>query len=500
MNRERVEGAAQSSHHYHPVPPKENLMADIEDPWNSRPIDVHRWSDHPEVAALADTVWDEYVAIVQRSGPKPKTAFRHQLRVLLLDLYVAWLRDRTLCIGVSLSSNYWDTSSRYNAIHISKKIIPIIKTLHENGLLDLAKGSYSGPGVPGNRTTRIRASERLQAMFAEAKFERDDVTRIPNEEVILLRSEDDGLVDYEDTDETNEMREQVRRYNDVIAGSFIDIPVLDEPVIDDQPTDHHHCRTRRIFSRSEWTKNGRFHSGWWQQVNSDWRSKIFINDTPTVEVDFRGLHVAILSAEQGVELEGDPYDLPDRIIKAGPPELQRSLVKRLLLTAINASSRDAAYRAFRDGFPKDSLGKMLTNEQLDSLVAAFIKKSPHLEESLFSDQGIRLMNVDSQITALIHHEFTSQAIPVLSVHDSYIVDYTRVAHLKEVMANASEVVVGKALAATSEAYGLDEMTGAENFMVQEYIMSRQTARSEGYMKRLAKHEKRTGTVVLPFDR
>jgi len=69
MNRERVEGAAQSSHHYHPVPPKENLMADIEDPWNSRPIDVHRWSDHPEVAALADTVWDEYVAIVFANQP-----------------------------------------------------------------------------------------------------------------------------------------------------------------------------------------------------------------------------------------------------------------------------------------------------------------------------------------------------------------------------------------------------------------------------------------------
>lgn len=500
MNRERVEGAAQSSHPYHPVPPKENLMADIEDPWNSRPIDVHRWSDHPEVAALADTVWDEYVKIVQKSGPKPKTAFRHQLRVLLLDLYVAWLRDRTLCIGVSQSSNYWDTSSRYNAIHISKKIIPIIKTLHENGLLDLAKGSYSGPGVPGNRTTRIRASGRLQAMFAEAKFERDDVTRVPNEEVIVLRSEDDQLIDYEDTDETNEMREQVRRYNDVIAASFIDIPVLDEPVIDDQPTDHHHCRTRRIFSRSEWTKNGRFHGGWWQQVNSDWRSRIFINDTPTVEVDFRGLHVAILSAEQDVELEGDPYDLPDGLIGGVPPELQRSIVKRLLLTAINARSSNAAFSAFRDGFSTGHMAKALSNEQLSILVAAFIAKSPHLEESLFSDQGIRLMNVDSQITAIIHQEFTTQAIPVLSVHDSYIVDYTRVAHLKDVMALASEQVVGKALPAANVLFGLDEYGDAPHEVVLDYINWRQTARSEGYLKRLEGHEKRSGTVVLPYDR
>ncbi len=27
-------------------------MGDIENPWHSRPIDVHRWSDHPEVAGL----------------------------------------------------------------------------------------------------------------------------------------------------------------------------------------------------------------------------------------------------------------------------------------------------------------------------------------------------------------------------------------------------------------------------------------------------------------
>ncbi len=33
-------------------------MADIKNPWHSRPIDVHRWSDHPEVAALCEGIWD----------------------------------------------------------------------------------------------------------------------------------------------------------------------------------------------------------------------------------------------------------------------------------------------------------------------------------------------------------------------------------------------------------------------------------------------------------
>jgi len=38
-------------------------MADIENPWHSRPLDVHRWSSHPEVASLTDAIWEEYVAV-----------------------------------------------------------------------------------------------------------------------------------------------------------------------------------------------------------------------------------------------------------------------------------------------------------------------------------------------------------------------------------------------------------------------------------------------------
>jgi len=34
-------------------------MDEIEDPWHSRPIDVHRWSDHPEVVQFVDRVWGD---------------------------------------------------------------------------------------------------------------------------------------------------------------------------------------------------------------------------------------------------------------------------------------------------------------------------------------------------------------------------------------------------------------------------------------------------------
>ncbi|WP_162495051.1 hypothetical protein [Pseudophaeobacter leonis] len=114
-------------------------------PWHSRPIDVHKWSDHPEVVQFVDRVWEEYLPeeVIGGRGPKPKMAFRKQLRVLILDLYVAWLEDPELCIGVSMSVNAWNTNSRYNALHLSKKLVPIIQSLHDKGLIDLSKGPLS---------------------------------------------------------------------------------------------------------------------------------------------------------------------------------------------------------------------------------------------------------------------------------------------------------------------------------------------------------------------
>ncbi|MCF7699223.1 hypothetical protein [Loktanella sp. M215] len=52
----------------------------IDNPRHSRPIDVHRWSDHPEVKALVAELWEGYLPWQitgkkegkAKTGPKPK--------------------------------------------------------------------------------------------------------------------------------------------------------------------------------------------------------------------------------------------------------------------------------------------------------------------------------------------------------------------------------------------------------------------------------------------
>jgi len=290
-------------------------------------------------------------------------------------------------------------------------------------------------------------------------------------------------------------------YNHLLMRTFIDIPSLEEPVIQHREGEANRVLVgpsrkfvRRIFNRGSWTLNGRFYGGWWQHVGKDWRAQIFLNDVPTVEVDFKGLHVAILSAEKGKPLEGDPYELPEGTLPGAPPELQRALLKKLLLTAINARDDKSAFRSFRDGYPAGHMAKGLSNEELSTFLAAFTKKHPHLADSICSDQGIRLMNVDAQIAERILHRFTQEGIPVLCIHDSFIVPYNHVRKLKAAMGLASRAMVGVPFAVEASAAGLDEMRDRPPDVLLDFVAWRQSPRCPGYLSRLASHEERWGAL------
>jgi hypothetical protein len=84
----------------------------------------------------------------------------------------------------------------------------------------------------------------------------------------------------------------------------------------------------------------------------------------------------------------------------------------------------------------------------------------------------------------------------LSVHDSFIIDYTHVGDLKSAMGLAARLVVGKALAIDANGFGLDEMTD-DRAVVLDYQTWRETPRGEGYLDRIRRWEERKGREVVP---
>lgn len=108
------------------------------------------------------------------------------------------------------------------------------------------------------------------------------------------------------------------------------------------------------------------------------------------------------------------------------------------------------------------------------------------------------MYLDSQITAHVHRHFTEQGVPVLSVHDSYIIDHMKVAELRQVMAEASEAVMGRALPTAIKLPDMPEYADVSDRKLQEHIENRKGIRCIGYMDRMLTYEARTGRVISPI--
>ena len=129
----------------------------------------------------------------------------------------------------------------------------------------------------------------------------------------------------------------------------------------------------------------------------------------------------------------------------------------MVLTAINAASKETAFKAYqskRTASKDKSTGlyefPRLNKGQLDLLLQSFIEKHPFLADGICSDRGICLMFMDSQITEIIINKFVEQNEPVLTVHDSYIVKADKADFLQQTMAEATQLVVRSRLPAEHE--------------------------------------------------
>lgn len=109
----------------------------------SRPLDVHRWSEHPETNSFVNKIYNKWF-----EKDNPDITKKH-LKVILLDMYVGWKTHPDMTIGIAMSQTYYRANSRYNAIHISSKTIPITKRLLEAGLLDWNVGKPGYNNKPG---------------------------------------------------------------------------------------------------------------------------------------------------------------------------------------------------------------------------------------------------------------------------------------------------------------------------------------------------------------
>ena len=261
----------------------------------SRPLDVHLTCNHPEITELVEVIFNKYF---NTTTPKSIKPYKKHLKIVLLDLYVAWLHDPLLETAVHLSPNHYskERDIRESKLYITKTIIPVVHTLIDKKLIGFQKGFNDHPTL-GNRLSRIWALPILEDYFKEIQsLAFYDFYK--GREVIVLRDEDKKDIAYKRNSHVDDMKTVVDNYNSFLRETFIDIPYLEKPTLKYKDSRGYEENilinqqakfTKRVFNKSSFELGGRFYGGWWQSISEEYRKDIYLDNRPNREIDFTAL-------------------------------------------------------------------------------------------------------------------------------------------------------------------------------------------------------------------
>ena len=82
----------------------------------SRPFDVHKWSDHSEVNNFVSLIY------TQHFNQQISNVLKKHLKVVLLDIYIAWLQHPRMQIGIHMNNNAYKAKSDITNYTYQKKL------------------------------------------------------------------------------------------------------------------------------------------------------------------------------------------------------------------------------------------------------------------------------------------------------------------------------------------------------------------------------------------
>lgn len=202
-------------------------------------------------------------------------------------------------------------------------------------------------------------------------------------------------------------------------------------------------RLHRVIKEKEYVNCRWFDDGSFQGKPKDLRKHLTFKGSPTVSLDFKSLHPAILLYYKGVRLEDhNPYPNID-FISVNKRDLNkfkayynissydpvRNIVKKLFLAMINASSINMAVGSIYEDLYKDRLKKGTYKEHtmkyigigdidLHKVAECILKHNEVISEYLGVGEGNSLQYVDSMIIYHCIEDLVKIGLPFIPVHDS----------------------------------------------------------------------------------
>lgn len=355
-----------------------------------------------------------FTSLKLREGYKPKEKLR-EFEILLTNL----LDHIKSPVAVSLDIKKW-TRTKY--IKKSYYTVELIHGLHKRKLIYMVKGYFT---MEQSRMARIWAHEKLIDHFHDAH---PYVIYQPVNLIELRELNSNELIDYKETGFTCRLEKILKKANEVNESAHIRYKQFNL-----------NCNLVAIF-KGNFSQYGRLHTRGqlhYQSLNNKKpkyeRNEITINGDRIVELDYSALHPMLLYVAEGIQYQDDPYSAIEKDPAA------RFFLKRALLYMVNADFNKA----------QKAINFWLlnrTNEEKQALAAIGITRAQPIMDKVLEVHkpiahylcqgkmtGLRLFNKDARIAIEIVNHFANRNIPILCIHDSFIVQEQHENELKEVM-------------------------------------------------------------------
>ena len=281
-------------------------------------------------------------------------------------------------------------------------MIAVFDGLLKIGFIEVTREGHFDRIIYQGKTTRFVARdellERLQELDGHPAI---SIKPDMDAETIILRNKVDGrkvLQEYDDTPATERHRASLKKINSCFRKHWFDLEVQDTELTKlearianhatKEPIDFSQRTLVRIFSNGSFKQGGRFYRTWWQNVPSEYRKYITIDEKRTAEFDFSQLNPHLLYHSNYKELGSE--DAYDRVLDGE----HRKIVKQAFNAMVQAST---PLKSCPDEI--DISGLEMGWEELRDRI---LKAHKPIADHFFKGVGNHLQFMDSNIACLLY--------------------------------------------------------------------------------------------------
>jgi hypothetical protein len=387
--------------------------------------------EQPELRALAEQLLGELV--------EGRTIYRRDRWIEALAAVLANVLEACRTRPrrpVRISRDHRSSPRRYGGL---SHVIEVIDLLQRRGYIGMKMGYHYDDG--DSAQTRIWALPELLRTHRELLCAAVTM-RPPHEPVELYawrehKSDERKLIDYDDTAFTHRVRKVLRTANEVNGRARIEYS-------DGFEQQRILSYVKAIFYES-FALYGRIHSYGCrhaQGLSESERETITINGDHVVERDFSALHPRLLYAAAGIEYLGDPYTVVVEKLLAPSGDARgtlRSFLKLSLLALVSARdfrhAEQAANNWLHENHAERRDLRALGITRARPVLEAFMEAHAPIAHNFCGGKrtGLRTMNKDARICLDIVWHFVRRRVPIIPVHDSFLVAAQHADELERVM-------------------------------------------------------------------